>query len=347
MKAFIAIFAGLFMLSYLSKCERRGAYDVGVGKTQVDTKIDLTDKLDPQILPDVLKDVFASIQVEEKPDTKKFQQMVVQKFSQAVMDDPEVNYRVDLNEDGTIDPLMVVPENVENEAAVYSLRVPDPSDYPKDPGSSSDWDKIADKQSIELVEVGVTFDEASKQVAISSTPNQHVYEKGGANSHYTQQYPHQHHNWIQTYFQYRLFSMVLFGPYGWGFGPFYGGYYGGFYRPYPVASRAQARAGSRYSNAPRSNQGLKTASGKSIKGTKAGSRSGMPKSIKQMKSRRAMAVRKQKFAGRRGGGFGSKSKAIGRRSGGFGSSGARRTGGFGRSRSRSFGGGGSRGWGGK
>jgi hypothetical protein len=349
MKAFIVMFLGLFAISMLARCPKQKqsqeSYTVGVGQAQVQAKIDLTDQLNPAILPDVLKDVLASIQVKEKPDSKKFQQLVVQRFSQAVMDDPEVNYRVDMNEDGTIDPLMIVPESVEGEGATYSLRVPDPGSYPRDPTGNEDWDRIANKESIELVEVGITFDEVNKQVAISSTPNGHVYENSGHNAHYTQNYGHHHHSWIQTYFQYRLFSMMLFGPYGWGFGSFYGGYYGGFYRPYATAARAGSVTPTRYANAPRSNQALKSSSGKTVKGSRAASRRGAPKSIRQMKSRRAMAMRQQKYAGRRSGGFGSdrQRSVSGRRSGGFGSSGGRRSGGFGRSRSRSFGGGGSRG----
>jgi len=349
MKAFIVLFLGLFAISMMTRCPKQSqnqeSYAVGVGRAQVDAKIDLTDQLNPAILPDVLRDVFASIEVKEKPDAKKFQQLVVQRFSQAVMDNPEVNYRVDMNEDGTIDPLMIVPESVEGEGAIYSLRVPDPGSYPSDPQGNADWDRIANDESIELVEVGVTFDEINKQVAVSATPNGHVYENSGHDAHYTQNYGYHHHSWIETYFQYRLFSMVLFGPYGWGFGPWYGGYYGGFYRPYSTMARARTVTPGKYSNAPRSNQAMKTASGKTMKGTRAASRRSMPASIKQMKSRRAMAVRQQRYTGRRSGGFGSggQRSMAQRRSGGFGSSGGRRSGGFGRSRSRSFGGGGMRG----
>ncbi|MBF0433370.1 MAG: hypothetical protein HQK83_18985 [Fibrobacteria bacterium] len=341
MREFVGIFLVFFVVSAMYNCKENRSYAVGVGQSQVSAKIDLTDKLNPQILPDVLKGVLASIQINEKPDSKKFQQKVVQRFSTAIMNDAGINYAVDLNEDGVVDPLMIKPESVDKEGVVYSLRVPDPTNHPKDPGSGADWDNIADNESIELVEVAVSFSEVDKELAISANPNHHVYENSRENTHYTSHYSGHHHSWMETYFQYRLFSMVLFGPYGWGFGPFYGGYYGGYYRPYGSAARMSRGAhSSRYAKSARTNTGLKTGSGKALRGSKSASRTSMPKSIKQMKSRRAMAVRKQKYNGRRGG-FGSgKNTGIARRSGS-----GTRTGGFGRSRARSFGGGGSRGWG--
>ncbi len=347
-QALLGIFIVLLLVSFFMECGNSKDYSVGVASSGVSAKIDLTDQLNPQILPDVFQSVLAGIQVEGKPDTKEFQQKVVGEFSKAVMNDADVNYRVDLNEDGTIDPLMIVPEDVEQKAAVYSLRVADPQAYPQDPGSGSDWDKIAKNQSIELVQLAVTFDPEAKKVSVSATPNQHVYENS-AGANYTQHYYGHQHNWIQTYFAYRLFSSMLFMPYGWGYGAFYGGYYGGYYRPMAYASRPVRTGPSNFAKAPASSQGLKSASGQSIKGSKAASSTGMPKSIKQMKSKRAMAVRKQNYSSSRSGGFGKKTIGASGRSGGFGSSGSSsRSGGFGgRSRSYSFGGGGSRGFGGK
>ena len=337
MKAFIGIFVVLLVISGIFHW--RGNRDmnvVGVARSSVSAKIDLTDKLNPQILPDVLNQVFASITVSENPEKEAFQKEVVQKFSQAIMEDPEINYRVDLNEDGTIDPILVVPESVEGKAAVYSLRVADPGAYPKDPGNDADWQEIAGKQSIELVEVAVTTEKSNKKVAISSTPNPHVYENQGGNTHYTQSYHSRSFSWIEAYFAYSLFSSILFGPYGWGMGPFYGGYYGG-YQPYPTHYRSRPVNATRYGNAPRTGTALKTAGGTPVTGSRSQMRKGMPSSLKQIKSQRAMQVRKQTYS-RKGGGFGQRSvkQSAGSRS---------RFGGFGRQRSSAFGGGGPRGWG--
>jgi hypothetical protein len=337
MQIFIGLFIALLGISYFLK-DRTPDYQVGVSQAQVRAKIDLTDKLDPEILPDVLQQVFASISVKEKPESEAFQQEVVQRFSRLVLEDPNINYRVDLNEDGVVDPLMVVPESVEGRAAVYSLRVPDPEHFPQDPTGNVDWNQVSKKQSIELVEVAVTVDPNAKQVSIASTPNQHLYENTPSNTHYTQNYNQSSGiNWIQTYFQYQLFSSILFGPYGWGFGPFYGGFYGGYYRPYPTASRNYQSRNSRYAKANRSNQALKTTNGQTVRGSRSATRGSTPsKSIQSMKSKRDLAVRKQNTS--RQGGFGS---SINRSSGTY-----QRSGGFGRSRTSAFSGGGSRGgWG--
>jgi len=253
MRVFLGAFIGLLVLSWVFKGkESRGnsGYAVGVGKSEISTKIDLSDKLNPEILPNVLNEVLGSIQINEKPDTKEFQRRVVKDFSNKIMNDPDINYRVDLNEDGTIDPLLIVPESVEGEGATYSLRVPDPSEFSADPGGDADWEDIAKNKSIELVEVAVTFDKNTKQVSISSNPNPHAYENH-VGAHYSQNYHHSHHSWITTYFQYRMFSMMMFGPYG-GFGGFYGGYYGrgGFYRPMPAMARNRPVTNSRFNKSP-------------------------------------------------------------------------------------------------
>ena len=119
-------------------------YSVGVAQSNVSVKIDLTDKLNPAILPDVMREVLQELTPTEKPDSEKFQQQVVRKLSHKIISNPEVIYRVDLNEDSNLDPLLVVPESVQGQAAVYSVRVPDPTTYPKDPEAYDvDWDQVA------------------------------------------------------------------------------------------------------------------------------------------------------------------------------------------------------------
>ena len=48
-------------------------YSVGVAQTNVNVKIDLTDKLNPAILPDVMREVLEELAPTEKPDSQKFQ----------------------------------------------------------------------------------------------------------------------------------------------------------------------------------------------------------------------------------------------------------------------------------
>ena len=275
------------VLAALTGCDNRSKdVPVGVGRSAVSVKIDLTDKLNPAILPDVLKEVFRELAPTKKPESKEFQQKVVQKLSQKIMDDPEVNYRVDLNEDGNIDPLLVVPETVEGKAAIYSLRVPDPGDHSTDPQQNADWHKIANG-GIELVALSVTYDQSAQSMDISAESNKHVYE--GRNHHHGSTYHSHGHNWMATYFQYMIMRDILFRPYGW-YGPgFYGGWYGGFYGGWhaPVGTRSVRRTVTSYNTSPSSARPASNVA----RSSKARSRTTAPKSITDMKSKRAMTAR--------------------------------------------------------
>ena len=333
------------MLVALAGCDNRSKdVPVGVGRSQVSAKIDLTDKLNPAILPDVLKEVFKEIAPTKKPESKEFQQKVVQKLSQKIMDDPEVNYRVDLNEDGKIDPLLVVPESVEGKAAVYSLRVPDPGNHPTDPEKNADWHKIA-QDGIELVALSVTYDQKAQSMAINAESNKYVYE--GQTPHHNSTYHAQGHSWMASYFQYMILRDILFRPYGWYGRGWYGGWYGGFYggRHMPVATRSVTRTVTRYNTSPASTRPASNVA----RSSKAQSRTQAPKSITQMKSKRAMAARTS-GASRRGG-FGSSRSSATRSSVNRSStsSSRSRSSGFGRTRASTRSGGsfrgGSRGYG--
>ena len=295
------------MLAALAGCDNRSKdVPVGVGRSQVSAKIDLTDKLNPAILPGVLKEVFREIAPTKKPESKEFQQKVVQKLSQKIMDDPEVNYRVDLNEDGNIDPLLVVPESVEGKAAVYSLRVPDPGSHPTDPNQNADWHKIAEG-GIELVALSVTYDQNAQSMAINAESNKYVYE--GQQQHHRSTYHSQGHSWMASYFQYMILRDMLFRPYGWYGRGWYGGWYGGFYGGWhaPVGTRSVRRTVTRYNSSPASARPASNVA----RSSKARSRTAAPKSITQMKSKRAMAARTSGAS--RSGAFGS-SRSSGTRS---------------------------------
>ena len=56
-------------------------YPVGVARATVSTKIDLTNKLNPAILPDVMKEVLREAAPQEKPESKKFQKKPLEKIS--------------------------------------------------------------------------------------------------------------------------------------------------------------------------------------------------------------------------------------------------------------------------
>ncbi len=330
MKIFIALFIIILFFSFLLRKKTETNYQVGVARSAVQTRIDLTNQLDPQILPTILEEVLSGISIQGKNgkiDSKEFQKTVVQNLSQAILSNSETNYRVDLNEDGIIDPLMILPESVDGEAVIYSLRVPDPEIFPKDPQGDVDWDKIAKDQSLEIIELVMTLTQSKEGVSIASKPNSNVYQNTSNQTSYQQHYPSTSYNWIQTYFQYRLFSAVLFGSYGWGFGGFYGGFYGSHYSPVRTASRPY-RASS-YKKAPKSSSSLKSASGKNIRSQKTTNRSNS--SIRSLKSKRNLGVRQSNLGSTRSGGFGRQKTSYRSNS---------------RSRSSFFSGGGSRGgWG--
>lgn len=323
--AFITLFLG---------CDKGSKdYPVGVARTKVSTKIDLTNKLNPAILPDVMKEVLKEIAPQGKPESQKFQQKIVQILSQKIMDDPEVNYQVDLNEDGNLDPLLVVPESVQNKAAVYSLRVPDPGQYTTDPDQNANWHQIA-KDGIELVAISLTYDQNNSSMMINAESNQHVYE--GRAHHHKSSYYASEHSWMQSYFRYMIIRDILFSPYRW-YGPtWYGGWYGGYYGQWhaPVRTRTITRTTTRYKRAMPS----KTAASNISRSSKAKNRTQQaPKSIQNMKSKRVMTARRATSTSRSGG--------FGRATTSSRSSSSSSSRGLNRSRSASSFRGGSRGYG--
>ncbi len=265
---------------------------VGVGRSNVTASMDLTDKLNPAILPDLLRSILEEIAPTEKPETTAFQQLVVQTLSQRIMNDPDVGYQVDLNEDGNLDPVLVIPETVDGVAAVYSIRVPDPDKHPKDPdpaGQTTDWATIAE-EGVELCALSATFNEQAKSITVDAAPNQYLYASSGtaAPTHYRQTYASSGHNWMQTYFAYRLFSDVLFGPrYGW-YGPgWYGGWYGGYYRGLDrrvVVRRNVTRNVTKYRSANRSSSAMRTSTGKAATSSAASRRTAPPSFVRRQSS---------------------------------------------------------------
>ena len=283
-------------------------YSVGVAQTNVNVKIDLTDKLNPAILPDVMREVLEELAPTEKPDSQKFQQNVVRKLSHKIISNPDINYQVDLNEDANLDPLLVVPESVQGEAAIYSIRVPDPTEYPKDPAAYDvDWDQVA-KNGIELVALSITFDQTSQQMVIGAEANPHAYE--GKPNHYRRDYHSDSHSWMGSYLRYMVIRDILFSPYSWYGGGWYGGwyprYYGGWHAPVATRTVTRTRTITRYKNA---NPAQSTPTN-NVRSSRAKTRTQAPKAIQQMKSKRTMAAR-QKAGSVRSGGFGRQTSVRG------------------------------------
>ncbi len=279
----IGIVLVVFLILNADACDRGPDRMVGVGRSSVTSALDLSNKLNPAILPDLVKEVLREMTPGEKPESTKFQQEFVRAFSQRIMDDPDVNYRVDLNEDQNLDPVLVVPESLEGEAAVYSIRVPDPDKHRRDPSADADWHKIA-QDGIELCAVSVTFNDAKRELVVDAEPNQHLYPS--STGHYRSAYPAQQHSFLQTYMTYMIFRDMMFGPYMW-FGPrFYGGWYGSYYGGWhsPVYSRPVSRPSTRYASSSRTTSPMTTSSGRTVRSTNASARTRPPSFVSRRTS---------------------------------------------------------------
>ena len=116
------------MLVALAGCDNRSKdVPVGVGRSQVSAKIDLTDKLNPAILPDVLKEVFKRNCAHEKTRVQRISAKGCPET------EPENHGRLGGELSGRSQrgwknrpAACSSPKSVEGKAAVYSLRVPDP-----------------------------------------------------------------------------------------------------------------------------------------------------------------------------------------------------------------------------
>ena len=245
---------------------------------QAKAKIDLTDKLNPKILPDVVSSVLKGMSEEAKTDSEQFHKTLVQKLSKKIMEDPEVNYRVDLNEDKQIDPLLIVPESPKDDTAVYSLRVPDPIKNPKDPTPPADWDKLAE-EGVELLALSLIFDPNGKKLTVDADPNDYVYENS-RHHHYRSHYYHHHHSWLGGYWGYSLFrgGLGYHRPGGW-----YDGYYAGWHGP--TSTRMVDRPVSSYGSSQVVGAAPRTPSGQEIVSQRAATRTSRPQSIQTLVNR--------------------------------------------------------------
>jgi hypothetical protein len=307
----VALVFVVYLILNSGACNRRPERMVGVGRSAVTSRLDLTAKLNPAILPDLVKEILREMAPGQKPESDKFQQEFVRRLSQRIMDDPDINYRVDLNEDQNMDPILVVPESVKGEAAVYSIRVPDPEKHRRDPAANADWGKIAET-GIELCALSVTFDENAKKLVVDAETNKYLYED--SQRHYRAEYPARQNSFLETYMTFMIFRSVMFAPYMWyspmWMGGWYGGYYGGWHGP--VRSRPVARSSSRYRTASRATSPMRTASGANVRSSKASARSRPPAFVSSRQSRaaatrrstRARSTRRSTSRSFRGGSYG-------------------------------------------
>ena len=309
--ALVLFFLTLASVGCISQMGQR--YDtgnVGVGVSGIVNsygEIDLHKDLDASKLPDVLKEAYKA-GAKQKLKGVELQSFVVRHLSQSIRDISTV----DLNGDGTTDPILVIPEG-DSEQMTFSIRVPDPAqvkDYPKLSDASA-WQDIGTNKAIELVAITAMPQIESgkmKGMNFESRPNSHFY----SNSEYYRS------SFTSNLLTYMIVRDLFFRPM-W-FGPGYYGWYGGYYSPYSVRNVHRSRSSkvSKYSSGKSSFGRMKTNSGS------------IPKRSKnsQMLSKKSFSASKNVRKNIGGKGFGrTASSRSSSRSG------------FGRSKSRS-----SRGW---
>lgn len=272
---------------------------VGIGNAvnqQVlnDFNVDLTEHLDPKLVPPLVAEAMketASAGVKEA----EFIQAFVGKVSNKI----QGISTIDLNNDGIPDPILVIPQSLEDgtEHIQLSVRVPDPDEVKEMPssGDMETWRKIADKSSIEVMNVAA-IKENSEKMVMQAAPNSQLY-------HYSGHPPYYHHH--IGFSDILLTSMMvhwMFTPSY--YSPFYSPFHFGGYAPQTTTVIRQNRtlANNKANSVTTSTSAAKTASGKTIANNKF--RKVQPKTMNQIKTTQ----------------FNKKKSARTTRSGGFGKS---------------------------
>ena len=309
---------------------------VSQGMTAQAAELDLAKDLNVSLLPDIGKQVIREA-AQKGLQKQAFLEYTVQEVGNRVR---EIS-TIDLNSDGTVDPVLVKPEAVKGEQyMLLSLRVPAPGAYPlPSAGDTAAWKKV---EQLEVATMTVALDE--KALTVQAQGNRHVYPNDGGR-HYT---AHDHtSSFLQMYIGMRMMQWMFFPRYYGFYGPGYGY---GMYRPMgvPMAMRNRGTAMSRRGYA--SSSGSRSSAIRSRSGAAPSSQysrtysNRAPTSLNQVRSSRSF--QRRQAATSRSDGFG---RAGGRgttpaRSRGFAPrTSSRGFGGFGRGSGRSsFGGGGFR-----
>ncbi len=251
--------------------------------------LDLTENLDPKLIPGLLTDAVRET-AQEKVGEQEFLPTLVQRISNKIRDISTI----DLNEDGVADPILVVPQKESSGAdhLVFSILVPDATQVPNLPAGSDQnaWRDIAENKSIELMTASVVRG-SEEQLTMQSTPNPQMYHSGGASYP-----PYYHHSpSLSSIF---LTSMAGSMMANWMFMPRYGMGFG-YYNPSPVAvssvRQTRSQSVSSYGKAKPSSSAARTAGGKSVTANKF--RSTSKKSMNNIKTTRYRASNKRAGTG--------------------------------------------------
>lgn len=258
--------------------------------------VDLTDNLDPQLVPVVVGEAMKEV-TQAGVDQADFIPALVSKVSNKIRDISTI----DLNADGLADPILVLPTSAssDQEFIQFSIRVPDPAEISElPPGTDQDaWRDIAENKSIEIMTTSATKS-ASDEITMQSQPNPQMYNAAQA--------PYYHYSppGLGTILLTSMMMSALFSP------PFmgYGGYYGG--PPMAVTSVQQQRAGvtsSMASGSPSQNT-VTNSKGQSV--GQSNFKQVPPRSLNQVKTAQFRA-RNDAATANRAGGFGNSASRTG------------------------------------
>jgi hypothetical protein len=180
----------------------------------IDLNVDLTDNLDPQLVPVVVAEAMKEA-TEAGVSEADFIPSLVSKISNKIRDISTI----DLNADDLADPILVMPTSAsfDQEFIQFSIKVPDPAEVSELPPRSDQeaWRDIAENKSIEIMTASVTKN-AQGEFYIQSAPNPEVYYSAPPYYHYSEP-------GLDTELLTLMMMRSLFSP------PFmgYGGYDGG------------------------------------------------------------------------------------------------------------------------
>ena len=186
---------------------------VSQGLTPEAQALNLEKDLDVSLLPEIGKQAIRDA-AQQGLKEQAFLQTVLRTVSDRVH---EIS-TIDLNGDGTVDPVLVRPEPAGDEHYVLlSLQVPAPEAYPLPAASdTSAWKGV---QTVEVATMSVSLDQ--QELAVQASGNQYVYPDS-----YGQHYVayDRSPSFLQTYFAIRMLDWMFFPSYwgfwgpGWGYG---------------------------------------------------------------------------------------------------------------------------------
>ena len=139
--------------------------------------IDLTDNLDPKLIPAITSEALRET-TQANVSGDSFLPTLVSKISNKIRDVSTI----DLNEEGIADPVLVVPQTKSGDSdfLVFSILVPDPSEVSTlPPGSDNQaWRDIAENKSIEIMTASVVRG-SGNELNMQATPNPEMYQSAG------------------------------------------------------------------------------------------------------------------------------------------------------------------------